>query len=161
MSAIVMGQQAQLVVARAKTQIGYKEGANNLTKYGQWYGIPNGYWCAMFVSWVFSTEHVLPLIAQTPKGFANCEDMHMWAHTHGLIVPTASVQAGDILLYGEKNKAEHTGIAVGKIDKTHTFPAVEGNTSADHSLSTNGDGVYLKQRNPSWVVAVVRPLWTA
>ena len=52
------------IVNIAKSQIGYQEGASegqydgtlvangdNYTEYGRWYGIPNGQWCAMFVSW--------------------------------------------------------------------------------------------------------------
>ena len=32
-------------------ELGYEEGANNLTKYGQWKGDPNAAWCAEFVCW--------------------------------------------------------------------------------------------------------------
>lgn len=35
----------------ALSQMGYTEGAKELTKYGQRFGYPNGYWCDMFVSW--------------------------------------------------------------------------------------------------------------
>ena len=45
------GDQRTDIVAVAKTQIGYREGDNNDTKYGTWYGLPNQPWCAMFVSW--------------------------------------------------------------------------------------------------------------
>ena len=39
------------IVSVARTQVGYREGENNDTKYGTWYGLPNQPWCAMFVSW--------------------------------------------------------------------------------------------------------------
>ena len=45
------GNQAEDLVGVAMTQVGYTEGPDNDTKYGDWYGIPNGAWCAMFVSW--------------------------------------------------------------------------------------------------------------
>jgi len=45
------GNQRVDIVEVAKTQIGYKEGSNNDTKYGDWYGMPHAPWCAMFVSW--------------------------------------------------------------------------------------------------------------
>ena len=45
------GDQRVDIVSIAKTQIGYREGDNNDTKYGTWYGLPNQPWCAMFVSW--------------------------------------------------------------------------------------------------------------
>ena len=45
------GNQRTDIVGVAKTQLGYTEGRNNDTKYGDWYGLPNQPWCAMFVSW--------------------------------------------------------------------------------------------------------------
>ncbi|MBQ8859955.1 MAG: CHAP domain-containing protein [Ruminococcus sp.] len=45
------GCQRLDIVGVAETQIGYKEGPNNDTKYGTWYGLPNQPWCAMFVTW--------------------------------------------------------------------------------------------------------------
>ncbi len=40
-----------LLLAVAAAEIGYTEGANNLTKYGEWAGDPNAQWCAEFVCW--------------------------------------------------------------------------------------------------------------
>ena len=45
------GSQRIDIVSVARTQLGYMEGDNNDTKYGDWYGLPNQPWCAMFVSW--------------------------------------------------------------------------------------------------------------
>ncbi len=45
------GSQRFDIVSIARTQLGYMEGENNDTKYGDWYGLPNQPWCAMFVSW--------------------------------------------------------------------------------------------------------------
>ncbi len=39
------------LISVAKTQLGFREGEYNDTKYGTWYGLPNQPWCAMFVSW--------------------------------------------------------------------------------------------------------------
>ena len=38
------------MVAVAGTQIGYREGKDGYTRFGDWYGIPCGAWCAMFAS---------------------------------------------------------------------------------------------------------------
>lgn len=35
----------------AIAEIGYSEGPNNFTKYGQWSGDPNAAWCAEFICW--------------------------------------------------------------------------------------------------------------
>ena len=45
------GDQRADIIGVAKTQLGYTEGSNNDTKYGDWYGLPHQDWCAMFVSW--------------------------------------------------------------------------------------------------------------
>lgn len=156
--------QASKIVARAKTQIGTKEVPVNKTKYGAWYGLDGQPWCAMFVSWVFSTEHLTQLIAQSPKGYAGCESFEAWARQKGLIVPTNTVKAGDILLFDfdGNNRSEHTGIAIGGYDpKSHLVPTIEGNTSGDHVGSqANGDGVYAKFRPITTIRAVVRPKYT-
>ena len=44
-------RQRDRILEIARTQLGYKEGPNNDTKYGDWYGLPNNPWCQMFISW--------------------------------------------------------------------------------------------------------------
>lgn len=39
------------VVSVALHEVGYTETADEYTQYGKWYGLPNSYWCDMFVSW--------------------------------------------------------------------------------------------------------------
>ena len=39
------------VIAAALGEVGNAEGPNEYSKYGEWYGLPNSYWCDMFVSW--------------------------------------------------------------------------------------------------------------
>jgi len=156
-----MNAHIQEIVTRAKKEVGYKEGLNNDTKYGTWYGLNHQPWCAMFVSWIFSCAKLTNLIAQTPKGYASCIDFEAWARKKGLIVPINTIQSGDILLFDFDNneKSEHTGLAIGSYDlKSHTVPTCEGNTGGDHIGSqSNGDGVYLKFRPLSCIRVVVRP----
>ena len=157
--------KASDIVALAKKEVGYKEGTNNDTKYGVWYGLNHNPWCAMFVSYVFHEAGLTSLIAQSPKGYAGCEIFEAWAKDHHLIVPTNSVQAGDILLFdfAKSGKAEHTGIAISGIDPhTHLVSSIEGNTGADHVgvNQANGDGVYQKVRAMTTVRAVIRPKYT-
>ena len=43
---------AQLLILKvAQEEVGYIEGKNNYTKYGEWFGTPNCQWCAEFLSW--------------------------------------------------------------------------------------------------------------
>lgn len=45
------GDHRRDIIGVALTQLGYKEGPGNDTKYGDWYHLPYNPWCAMFVSW--------------------------------------------------------------------------------------------------------------
>jgi hypothetical protein len=157
--------QIEAVVAAAKSQLGYKEGVNNDTIFGKWWGLNNQPWCAMFVSWCFAQAGAVQLIeAQGSKGFAGCQAMEAWAKKKKMIVKTEKVQAGDILLYdfSKAGKAVHTGIAIGGINpNTHLIDAIEGNTAGDNLGSqANGDGVFLKHRALTTVRAVIRPNWS-
>ena len=41
----------QQLLAVAQAELGYTEGGNNHTKYGEWSGDPNAAWCAEYVCW--------------------------------------------------------------------------------------------------------------
>ena len=153
-----MSVSVDSLVKIAKAEIGYKEGTNNDTKYGVWFGWNHVAWCAIFVSWVFAQSGAAGKILKT----AGCIELNAWAVKNNLIVPTSQIRAGDVILFDftKSGKAEHVGIATGIIDKTtHLFPTVEGNTGADHIgvNQANGDGVYGKVRATSIVHAVIRP----
>jgi hypothetical protein len=45
------GDQRADLIGVALTQVGYREGSRNYTKYGVWYGSPNMAWCGAFISW--------------------------------------------------------------------------------------------------------------
>ena len=150
---------ADRIVARALSQVGYKEGPNNENKYGAWYGMNNESWCAMFVSWVFSCERALGAIAIGSHGYAYCPTMLSWAKEHHLLKSIRNIKPGDILLFCWDNSGvpEHTGIATSNYDpKSHMILTAEGNTGAQvQGSQSNGDGVYKRARPASCIVAVV------
>ena len=87
------GNQIEDLIGVAKTQIGYKEGPSasqmdgdtyagdyNYTKYGQWYGINPGAWCAMFVSWCADQAGIPTSII--PK-HASCDVGMNWFKNNG------------------------------------------------------------------------------
>ena len=155
-----MSASADKIVAIAQKEIGYKEGVNNDSKYGAWYGLNHESWCAMFVSWCFNQAGLSNLIAASPKGYANCAVFEAWANKNNLRVPISQIQKGDILLFDfyKTGVSEHTGIATDATDiHTHLVPTVEGNTAPDGGNQTNGDGVYVKHRALTTIRAVVRP----
>lgn len=149
----------ELVINLANSQIGYKEGINNDTMYGKWYGMNNQPWCAMFVSWVFSEAGLASSVAaSTRKGFASCDAGLKWFTKKNKLVPIGQAQAGDIVFFQFDNDAQpdHVGIVINNTGKQ--LVCVEGNTSPDKKGSqSNGGGVYRKKRPYSVVMAVARP----
>ena len=71
----------------AKAEIGYTETGNNDTKYGEWYGLNNQAWCAMFVSWCYDKAGLGNNIkSQSKKGFASCaHGLKFFAESNKLI----------------------------------------------------------------------------
>ena len=157
-----MSKQADVVLGYAKKWADdkYKEGPNNDTVFGKWFGLNNQPWCMMFVMWCLSAAKVKELVFRT----ASCEALESWAVKNKKTVSPILTQAGDILLFDFHNegKSVHTGFATGPVDpKTHLIPTVEGNTAQDGAGSqANGDGVYYKKRKVTDVRCVVRPEWS-
>jgi len=144
----------------ARLQIGYTETGNNDTMYGKWYGLNNQPWCAMFVSWCYAqAEQVEKIAASTKKGFASCDAGLKWFVKKNKLVPTGQAQSGDIVFFQFDTDAEpdHVGIVIKNDGKKYLW-CIEGNTAGDNKGSqSNGDGVYLKKRAYSLVMAVARP----
>ena len=143
------GNMINDLISVAKTQIGYCEGNNasqtdgtvagsgNYTKYGTWYGIPNGAWCAMFVSWCADQagipSTVVPKHASCDSGmnwFKNKGQWgwgKYWGNYQGKTVYTPV--PGDIVYYGQGDLSDstHVGI-VYAVDADYIY-TIEGNTS--------------------------------
>lgn len=132
------GNQAEDIVAVAETQIGYKEGANNDTKYNRWNGTISGYpvdgygypWCHCFVSWCANQAgiptSVIPRTAGTSTGrsfFVNQGTYKQSKANGGSYVP----KRGDIIYFGSGSSPSHVGI-VASCDGS-TVHTIEGNYS--------------------------------
>lgn len=135
------------IVAVAAKEIGYKEGRNNATKYGQWYGMDNNPWCAMFVSWCAAQVGVpitvVPKLAYVPYYYEFYVASSRYKSRGSGYVP----HPGDLVLFGSN---DHIGI----VEKASggKLITIEGNTSATGN-SSNGDGVYRRTRslNDNWI----------
>lgn len=112
-------------------EVGYKEKYSNYTKYGEWYGINPGAWCAMFVSWCAYKAKVPKSLI--PK-YANCGTGREFFEKKGLFTKTPHV--GDIGFVMKKKKkddgeyytsAQHTFI-VEYVDGNYVH-TIEGNLS--------------------------------
>ena len=135
---------AQAMTALARTQIGYRETGNNLTKYNEWLGRIPGYphngfgypWCHSFLSW---------LLAQTDNASAGprtagCAVGVAWFRTRGRYHSTPRV--GDFVYFGAGG-ATHVELVIGVSSSSIT--TIGGNTGGSlNGAYFNGDGVYQK-----------------
>lgn len=131
------GDQAFDLVSVALTQMGYTDSANGIqeySKYGAWYGIPRGYWCAMFVSWCADQagipSSVIPPFASCTAEMNKYQAMGRWQngpHWGGSYTP----KLGDLVFYNwhGTNLASHVGIVLYCEDGW--LYTVEGNTLAN------------------------------
>lgn len=152
-----------LAAAKKIVDSNYREGENNDTIMGKWFGLNHQPWCAMFVSWCFKEAGLSNLVAaQSPKGFASCNAGVKWFAKHGQLVPVGQAQPGDIVFFNfdaDATTAEHVGIVYAN-DGKGKLTTFEGNTSGDVKGSqANGDGAFKKTRSYSLVMAVARPKW--
>lgn len=144
----------------------YKEGKNNDSIFGKWYGLNYAPWCAMFVSYCFNKAGAGSLVAaQTAKGFASCSAAVKWFKGKKALIATAKAQPGDIVFmnFTGGKSADHVGICTGIDAKAKVLYCVEGNTVNPDGTGdqVNGDGVYFKTRLYRYIVAVARPNWAA
>ena len=143
------GNQIADLIGVATTQLGYKEGnsssqlsgtvagSGNYTKYGQWYGVNPGAWCAMFVSWCANqagiSTSVVPKHSSCDVGMNWFKNKgrwgwaKYWANQKGYTVYTPV--AGDIIYFGtgNLNDSTHVGI-VYQVDSSYVY-TIEGNKS--------------------------------
>lgn len=159
------GNMAQDLIAVARTQIGYCEGntssqidgtvagSQNYTKYGKWYGIPDGAWCAMFISWCADQagipSSILPKHASCDIGMNWFKDRGQWGwgkywgnyQGKTVYIPVP----GDIVYYGNGNLNDSTHVGIVYAVDSNNIYTIEGNTSdkcAYKQWSLNDDYIY-------------------
>ena len=113
------------IVEVALSQKGYKEGANNDTKYGEWYGLNYNPWCAMFVSWcadqVGILDTLIPKFAGCTTGFRIMKDMGITTKEH--IVP----QKGDLIFFDWDRSGDYDHVGIVTDANGSSVYTVEGN----------------------------------
>lgn len=155
-----MATTASALISKAASQIGYNKPVNSSTKYGVWYGIATGQWCAMFVSWVASEVDALDIIpkhAYTPNGVAWFKKQGQW--TNGI----AGVKRGDIVYFdfpGLPNRVSHVGI-VESVNSDGSVNTIEGNTSGTVDGDQRNGGLCARKRRKSYIVGYGRPKYLA
>ena len=117
----------------AESQLGYRETAENHTKYGKWYGMDGQPWCAMFVSWCARRAGVPQSVI---PNFASCTYGGMkWFREQGRWKNADyTPQSGDLVFFdweeedgsGRDGQAEH--VAIVEYVTNDTIHTIEGNT---------------------------------
>ena len=132
-------------IAKYEADWGYHEdNENNITPYGQWYGLNGNAWCAMFVSWCAHyagiTDTLVPKYSWCPSGVSWYKSKGRYHVSGNGYVP----KIGDIIFFynAQAGRVSHTGIV---IDGTTTHVStIEGNSS---------DGVDIK-----FIISLIHPL---
>lgn len=142
------GATAEHVIAVAMKERGTTESPanSNLQKYGAWYGNNGAFWCAQFVSWVFTKAGMPEIHYQGCEAGAGMFQNGTWGTWHG--GPESRAKPGDIVFFNFPYEQiyDHTGIVVK--DHGSEITTIEGNTSppGGSGSQSNGGGVYLKSR---------------
>lgn len=108
----------------ARGEIGYKEGANNNTKYGESYGLNYNPWCQMFIWWIANKagigEDIIPKTASCPTAYN-------WFKNKGQVVPNSEAKAGDIIffIWTGNTAPDHVGIV--EVVNGDIITTIEGN----------------------------------
>ena len=112
---------AAAFVSTAMSQVGYREGAGNNNKYGQWAGNNYAAWCVYFVCWCAAQSG-----APIPTKFSYVGDMSSYFQSRGLYRSASSgyiPKAGDLMIQGDR----HIGIV--RSATRAAVQTVEGNYS--------------------------------
>ena len=139
------------ILAVAAREIGYREGANKSTKYGEWYGMDHVNWCMIYVQWVYRQAG-----AELPYKTASCGELLRWYQRNQPECVVKEPAPGCIVIFDFSATAystDHTGIFVSRSDTQIT--SIDGNTSGGND--SNGGYVQRRTRplsyaNPTYIV---------
>lgn len=126
-------------VAKHELSWGFQEdNSNNITPYGQWYGMQGQAWCAMFVSWCAEQAGILG--TKVPR-YAYCPSGVEWYRSRGKFYSRSGgymPKIGDTVFFwgASAGRVSHTGIVINV--SSGQIQTVEGNT---------GDGVGMHYYN--------------
>lgn len=114
------------IIRIASEQVGYKEYANNQTKYGEWYGL-QGEWCDIFISWLANQVGILNTLI--PKE-AYVPTTATWYKNKGLLKDrNYTPQKGDLILFDYNNNKTPDHIGIVEYVEGKVIHTIEGNKS--------------------------------
>jgi hypothetical protein len=154
-----MASTALAMIKAAASDVGFKEGSNNDTKFGRWYGLNHNPYCDMGVSYWGDKSANADIVGH----FAYCPSHVNWFKSRGQwITRNAAVKAGDIVFFdwAGDGVADHVGLVVEDAKAGAAIKTIEANTSSGTAGSqSNGDGVYRRTRYRSTILGFGRPAY--
>lgn len=122
------GLQKFIEIAKGELSKGFKEtNSNNITPYGEWYGMNGEPWCAMFVSWCAYNagilNNIVPKYAYCPYGVNWYKEHNKYASNSANYIP----KPGDTIMFQTNGVIDHTGIIIDFSNNIIT--TIEGNSS--------------------------------
>lgn len=137
----VSGTGAEKMANVAKYELAWQfkeDNSNNITPYGEWYGMNGVAWCAMFVSWCAMQAGILG--TKVPK-YAYCPSGVEWYRSKGKFYSRSggyTPKIGDTIFFWSTSlgRVAHTGIVVDVTSSSVT--TVEGNTNDGVGMHTYG-----------------------
>jgi hypothetical protein len=137
----------------ARGQLGYREGSNNATKFGKWFGADHESWCDMFQSWCGSQSGEAKAVGH----FAYCPSHVSWFKGKDAWNGKSfwGVHRGDIVFWDW----EHNGVA-------NHVEIIEGFTSGGNVVTIGGNtgsasnGVYRQTRSLAYMLGTGRPAYS-
>jgi LysM repeat protein len=149
--------RAKKILDIARGQIGYNgtgSSDNPSSKFGKFYGINPGQWCAMFVSWCFS-QAGSPLHIETAKGFARVQaGRDYFVREHMFVGRDATPRPGDIVFF-TFSTGNHVGI-VESATSPSSIVSIQGNTN-DVAQGRTGNCCRRKKHTNQFVTGYGRP----
>lgn len=143
----------------ARGQIGYNgtgSSDNPSSKFGKFYGIDPGHWCAMFVSWCFF-QAGSPLHIETPKGFALvAAGRAFFVREHRFSGPETTPRPGDLVFF-KFSTGNHIGI-VESATSPSAIVSIQGNTN-DAAQGRTGNCCRRKKHNNRFVTGYGHPVF--
>lgn len=149
-----MATTFQAVADVAISQLGVQEDASGATVYGQWYGMPNEAWCAMFLSWCGDqAAQKTPgasnpyADASNPKGFSFTETWRSSFIGKGAWNTTRDgMRPGDVVFWNHTagRNVSHVGLCL-EVGAGY-YLTIEGNTYDRTTPTQNSRYVVRKHR---------------
>lgn len=156
-----MASTAAAMIKAATADLGFKEGANNNTKFGKWYGLNYNPYCDMAISyWAeqSGSADVVGKFAYCPSHVNAFKAKGRWYSRN------AAAKKGDIVFFDWDGDgvADHVGVVERDSAAGAAVATIEANTSSGMAGSqSNGDGVYRRTRYRSSILGFGRPAYKA